>query len=124
MMHPPIFRTCVRSAAVVALLGSKPTRLYPFGEAPENVQLPYAVWQIIGGAPEHFLAGSPDIDSYALQVDVYATSAAIARAVGRALRDAIETEACITRWGGEMREPNTRDYRLSFDLDWWTPRKP
>lgn len=121
-MYPPIFEVCKADAAVVALLGSSPLRFYPFGEAPQKVAKPYAVWQQVGGAPENYLAGRPDIDAYTLQVDVYADSAASARAVAEAIRNAIELRAHIVAWRGESRDPETKHYRSSFDVDWFVQR--
>lgn len=121
-MFPPIFATCAAAPGVTALLGASPTRLYPFGEAPHGVACPYAVWQTVGGVPENYLGDRPDIDSFSLQVDVYAETGASARAVAVALRDAIEPNAHITRWGGESRDPETGRYRVSFDVDWLTHR--
>lgn len=121
-MLPPIFKVCAAAPAVTALLGAGPTRLYPFGEAPEHVTAPYAVWQVVSGAPENFLADRPDMDSFTLQVDVYAASEAAARAVAGAIRDAIELQAYIVRWGGQSKDPETDSYRISFDVDWHIPR--
>lgn len=121
-MFPPIFATCAADPAVTALLGTAPTRLYPFGEAPQGVAYPYAVWQTVGGAPESYLAGRPDLDGYRLQVDVYAETGSSARAVAEALRDAIELNANITRWGGESSDSETGRCRISFDVDWLTHR--
>lgn len=121
-MFAPIFSTCMASAAVRALLGEQPLRLFPFGEAPEGVQKPYATWQGIGGAPELNINQSPEIDNFGLQVDVFAATASDARDVILALRDAIEPHAHITRWGGESKDPSTGSYRVSFDVDWWVPR--
>jgi hypothetical protein len=121
-MFPPIFQVASANPDVTTLLGASPTRLYPFGEAPQNVALPYAVWQLVSGSPENYLAGRPDMDGFTLQVDVYAATGASARAVGAALRDSIELRAHITRWGGESKDDETGRYRLSFDVDWLTPR--
>lgn len=121
-MVPPIFEMAAADPAATALLGSAPVRLYPFGEAPQGVTLPYAVWQLVSGAPENYLAGRPDIDGFTLQVDVYASTGASARAVGAALRDAVELTAHVTRWGGESRDTETGRYRLSFDVDWFVSR--
>lgn len=121
-MYPPIFQVVSADPAVTAMLGTDPVRLYPFGEAPEGVPLPYAVWQLVSGSPENYLAGRPDIDGFTLQIDVYAATGASARAVGAALRDSIELRAHITRWGGESKDEETGRYRLSFDVDWKTPR--
>lgn len=117
-MYPPIFSVCSASAAVKALIGSSPVRLFPFGEAPQGVTKPYAVWQSIGGSPENYINQVPDADYYSLQVDVYADNVTSVRAVAMALRDAIEPVAHITSWRGESRDPETRDLRYSFDIDW------
>jgi hypothetical protein len=121
-MFPPIFQVCAAAAGVTALLGAGPTRLYPFGEAPQGVALPYAVWQSIGGMPENYISGLPDMDSFSLQIDVYATTVTAARNAAEALRDAIEPHAHITRWGGDGTDPDTKHKRYSFDLDWHVPR--
>lgn len=121
-MYPAIFATCAASSRVRALLGTSPTRLYPFGEAPQNVTKPYAVWQTISGSPENYLGDIPDIDTHSLQVDVYAPTATAARDVAEAIRDAVEPVAHITFWGGESRDPETNNYRVNFTVDWWTQR--
>ncbi|MFT7337630.1 MAG: hypothetical protein ACI92B_000952 [Marinobacter maritimus] len=121
-MFPPIFQVCSAAPAVTALLGTNPTRLWPFGEAPQDVALPYAVWQTINGLPENYLGERPDLDSWSIQIDVYADTATSARNAAKALRDSIEPAAYITRWGGESRDPTTKHYRYSFDVDWLVPR--
>lgn len=121
-MFPPIFKVCSQNAGVTALLGTSPVRLYLFGEAPQEVQKPYAVWQLIGGRPENYINQRPDIDVFNVQVDVYANSASSARAVAKAIRDAVEDSAHITSWRGESRETETTLYRSSFDLDWFVRR--
>lgn len=121
-MFAPIFATCAADTAVKAVLGSAPVRLYPFGTAPQGVTLPYAVWQTIGGTPENYIGDLPDLDSYSLQVDVYATTETDARNAAKALRDAIEPHAHITRWGGEWTDPDTLNKRYSFDVEWHVNR--
>lgn len=120
-MFPPIYEVCAANSEVQTALGT-PVRLYPFGEAPQGVALPYAVWQTLGGSPENYLKQRPDIDQFSLQVDVYAMSATAARNVAIALRNAIEPVAYITRWNGEDRDQETKNYRVSFDVDWWVQR--
>src|SRR5699024_3655288 len=102
-MFAPIFEKVAAAPASSALLGTAPTRLYPAGEAPEGVTHPYSTWQTISGQPENYISNRPDIDSYAIQVDVWANTLASGRNVATALRDVIETHAHITRWGGESR---------------------
>lgn len=122
MPAAPIFAVCSADADVRALLGVTPHRLYPFGEAPEGVAKPYAVWQLVTGSPENYLAGRPDLDGYTLQVDVYAVTATSARAVTDAIAHAIELKANIVSWGGEKKDTTTNLYRSSFGVDWLVPR--
>lgn len=122
-MQPPIYPVCAAVPAVTALLGSAPTRLYPFDEAPQGTALPYAVWRVIpGGRPENHLGDAPDIDRWSLQVDVYARTGNDATAVTEALRDAIEPHAHIVRWGDQDTDPDTRNKHIGFDVSWYVPR--
>ena len=122
MAAAPIFRVCAADLGTQALLGVTPHRLYPFGSAPEGVTKPYAVWQLVTGSPENYLAGRPDMDGFTLQVDVYAETASGARAVADAISHAIELQAYVTRWAGETKDTETKLYRSSFDIDWLVPR--
>jgi hypothetical protein len=120
-MFAPIFVIAAADAAVTALIGTgapgDPVRLFPFGEAPEGVQLPYAVWRNITGGPENQLNSRPKADTFNLQVDIYGASAASVRAVTFALNNALETHGHITRWGRENRDKDTGNYHYDFDID-------
>lgn len=126
-MYPPIFQT-VNVPAVRAVLGSNPLRFYLFGEAPQNVQYPYAVWRQVYGVPENYLGSRPDIDAYTTQIDVYVSpnessgAATKIRQIVAALRDAIEGAAYITAWIGDSRDPTTKSYVFTFQCDWLTNR--
>lgn len=115
---PPLFRVCAANAGVTALLGVSPTRLFPFGDAPENVAKPYAVYQVLNGLPENYLADSPDVDEWNIQIDIYATTVADVTAVLKALRRALEPHGYITRLGGTGTEPNTQLKTTGFDVSW------
>lgn len=121
-MYPPIFALAFASAAVKALLGTNPLRFYQFGDAPQGVTKPYAVWQTITGSPENYLGNAPDVDRYTVQVDVYASSADSARACAEALRDAVEPAAHIVGWRGERRDPTTKNFNYSFDVEFHVKR--
>lgn len=122
-MYAPIFEVCAADPDVSALIGAGvECRLYLFGEAPKDVVKPYAVWQVIGGDAENYLAGRPDSDRFELQIDVYGTAATQTRNVASSIRDAIELRANVTRWNGESRDEPTKTYRYSFDVDWWVSR--
>ena len=118
MKYPPIFQVAAADPGVADLLGTNPTRLYLFGLAPEKPAGTYCVWQVVNGVPESFLAGRPDAEAYGLQLDVYAATAAAARAAGHAIEYAIELSATITSYNGETKDAETGLYRYSFDVDW------
>lgn len=122
MIFPPIFSAVSGDAAVQAAFGTVPVRVFPFGGAPDQVVLPYAVWQVVTGAPENYIDGVPDVDSFIVQIDVYGASATSVRAAAEALRDVLEPVAYIVGWRGESRDPETRRFRFSFDVDFLTPR--
>ena len=120
-IFPPIHDT-LTVPAVQALLGT-PLRLYSFGDAgPGPVAKPYVLWQTVGGEPENYLGDRPEVDRFTVQVDVYADSAQAARAVTQALLNELEAVAHVISWNGEFRDTETRDFRLSFSLDWWVYR--
>jgi len=122
-MYPPIFEVVSADSDVQTNLGVSPTRFYPFGEAPTGVDKPYAVWQFVTGIPENYINEIPDTDTMSIQVDVFADTALQVRDVAQALRDAVEPHAHVVSWRGESRDPDTRNYRISFDVDWIVSRE-
>ncbi len=122
-MIPDIF-TSVNVTAVKTLLksGNGALRFYSFGMAPQDVDYPYAVWQLVGGSPENYLSDTPDIDSSSIQIDVYAKTAGMARSVTYELRNAIEKNAYVTFFHSESRDVDTNNYSFGFDCEWLTPR--
>ena len=126
-MYPPVFEIAKQSSAVLAALGSNPTRLWPFAIAPQkgtaNYGVPYAVHQLIYGAPVLSLSCVPSTDNFGIQIDVYAANATDAREVAAALRDAYEASSNpVVAWNGEDWEPATSLYRVSFTVEFWPDR--
>jgi hypothetical protein len=121
-MYPPIYALVRDDPAVEALLGADP-RVYPFGQAPQYPTLPYAVWQVIYGSPENYINDRPNIDSFGIQIDVYATTVNEVRNCAKAIRNAIELDSHVVSWRGEEKEgDDTQLYRLGFDAEFWTTR--
>lgn len=123
-MYPPIFPPVKASSACRALLqgGTGEMRFYQFGLAPQNVQKPYAVWQRVFGQPYNHMNEVPNTDTFTLQVDIYADSAESSRNVAVAIRDAVEPLAYITNWLNESRDPETKNFRFGFQVDWIVER--
>lgn len=123
-MKPSIFPLLSADPAVRAVLGTNPVRVFPFGQAPENVQDPYCVWQFVG-QPENYIGNQrPHVDSHAVQFDVYGVSAASVEAAGNAIQDAVEgfKHATISSFGATTRDAATGRYRYTLHADWWQIR--
>lgn len=121
-MIAPVFTLCKASAQVLAIFGTPNPRIYPFGEAPQGVAQPYAVWQTIGGGPDNCLDAPPDSDAYSVQIDVYANTSNAATAGAGAIMLAIETEGYVTAYNGTSTDPETKLKRYSFSADFINPR--
>lgn len=121
-MIPPVFSIAVADATVQTELGTSPTRLYPFGEAPQGVAKPYAVWQTIVGVPENYIGTAPDMDSHGVQVDVYGDTVSDVIDAATALRNAYQASNHVTSFRLMPREPETNLYRVMLEVDFWQSR--
>ncbi len=125
-MEPPIYNLCVSSPEVIAVFGAEP-RVYPHGDAgecegDEVPQLPYATWFRIGGMPSNTLGDRPGSDRFFAQFDVWHDSRQGVLDAARVLRDMIEGVADIESWRGAARDPVTRWYGVSFDVNFHVKR--
>lgn len=123
MSYPPVFQIAIANPAVVGILGSSPTRFWPFGQAPQNEARPYAVHQLVYGTPDNSLSCVPREDNYGIQIDAYAKTVTAVRDVADALRDAFEeTYNHVVAYNGEDWEPATGLWRSSFTVEFWSER--
>jgi len=117
-MFAPIFDTLESNAAAVAALGS-PLRAFSFGEVVgQPTATPYLVWQNLSGVPYNYLGQLPDKDDVSLQVDVYDATAAGARQTARVARDALEGVCYMVSGPREIKDTDTKLFRVSMDFDW------
>jgi hypothetical protein len=121
-MTPDVFPLLAADSDCEALLGSMPMRVYPFGEAPQHVTLPYVTWQTVAAIPENYVDCPPDIDSITVQLDVWGATQGSVAEVRDAVRNALEYDAHVVALNFEGREPDTRLYRVSLTVDFWTER--
>lgn len=117
-MFAPIFDTLQDNTAAVAALGS-PLRAFSFGEVVgQPTSVPYLVWQNISGVPYNYLGQLPDKDDVSLQVDVYDDTATGARQTARVARDALEGVCYMVSGPREIKDTDTKLFRVSMDFDW------
>lgn len=95
-------------------------KAFPFGEAPTNIQPPYAVYQTVSGSPLNQLSGRPQTDYVAIQVDVYAASQQAAYDGYKAIEHALELSGYVTGLNEFSKDPDTNRWRASFDYSYYT----
>jgi hypothetical protein len=118
-MLPPITATLSAAPAVAALVAD---RIYRHGAAPQAVAAPYITWFMVDAVPENNLSDAPGVDRCPVQIDCWHTTDAGVVALATAARNAIEPHAHITGVPVNLREPETKLYRIGLQLDWWLLR--
>lgn len=121
-MIPPLFEILNASVPVKLILGNKPLRVFPWGQAPQNVTIPYATYGVFNGNPENSLGEVPSIDRLGTQVDVWAKDTDSLLACSVAIRNAIEPHAHMISVDNFDRSPETGLYRCRMDFDFFTAR--
>lgn len=120
-MLPNVFQLLKASAAVKALVGSDPIRVYRHGDAPEKVAIPYVTWSATA-TPENQLDGVPFTDQHSVQVDAWSDDDAEVEALAIVIRNAIEPYQHMTSFGPSGRDPETMRYRFTLNFTFWLDR--
>lgn len=123
-MRAPIFEACWADTTVQSLVGGTELRVYQFGDAPQDCKVPYVTWQVVYGEPFNSLNDRPTMDSFGLQIDVIGPEddPRPARLLTKALVNAIEPYGYVVSWNGESRDPETKQYVVTFTVDWIVTR--
>lgn len=121
-MLPPVFQTLKASADVKAIVGTNPPRVYRHGNAPQDTTRPYIAWGLVFGDPQNNLSDLPPGDRMTVQVDCYHPTDSGIEAMAQVVRDAIEPVAHMTGVNVDLREPETKLFRISMTFDFITSR--
>ena len=113
-MLPNIYAILRANATVLSTVG---TRIYRHGAAPQDVLKPYITWFVISGVPEIQISGTPCNDVDTIQIDVWHESDAGVETLAYAVRAAIDSAGYANRMIQDLRETDTRLYRISFEAD-------
>jgi len=113
-MLPNIY-SILRANATV--LSSVSTRIYRHGAAPQDVVKPYITWFVITGMPELQISGTPCSDMDTIQIDVWHETDSGVETLAYAVRDALDSAKYANRMIQNLRETDTRLYRISFEVD-------
>ena len=117
----PIVPTLKADTKVTALLGNAPLRVYE-DIAPDNVPIPYAVWQVVSGSPENDLDVAASVDHVSFQIVVYDTDQRRAQTIRAAIRSALEPYCFISNIHPSGYEPSTKLFSRGFDANWYLTR--
>jgi hypothetical protein len=120
-MLPPIYTWLKADSAVTAIIGSPP-RAYRHQSAPQDTTRPYVTWNMVTGVPENTLSELPKIDRITVDIDCWHQTDAGVEALAVAVRDAIEPYAHMTGMPINLREPETKLYRIGLQFDVWLDR--
>jgi len=118
-MLPQVYQALFNNGTVNAIVSN---RIYRHGNAPQGVGKPYIVWSLISGVPENTLSETPNIDRLPIQVDCYHQTDVGIVDLAKAVRDAIEPLAHMTNIPINLRETDTKLYRITLEFDWWLNR--
>jgi hypothetical protein len=118
-MLPPVYATLKNNSTVFGIVGN---RIYLHGEAIQNTDKPYVVWQLISGIPQNTMSENPNIDAYSIQVDCYHQSATGILNLAEAVRNALQGYAHATNIPINNRDLDTKLFRMAIDFDWWYAR--
>lgn len=116
-MLPAIFPLLSGDAAVTALVGTNPVRVYRHGAAPQNVTAAYVTWSAPGGFAENGLDGAK-ADVFRVQVDCWSPTDAGVESLASAVRAAIEPAAHLVAYVANEQDTETQRYRISMQFDW------
>ena len=121
-MKPPVFATLKASAAVKAIVGTNPPRIFRHGDAPQDTAKPYVTWEIEDIDPANNLSAVPVIDRVTVTLHCWhPTDAGIVLLV-QTVRDAIEPHAHMVGAPVDEREPQTRLFHMATVFDWFVNR--
>jgi hypothetical protein len=118
-MMPNIYAILRTNPAIITLIG---TRIYRHGSAPQPVETPYITWFISSGVPELQISGEPCTDRDTVQIDVWSKTDAEVVAVAKEVRKALDAGGHSNTVAVNLRETDTRLYRIGFQSDIIQPR--
>lgn len=114
-----IYTELTGDADVSALVS---TRVYPL-IAPQNVTVPYLVYQRVSGSPVNEMAGYAGLENPRYQIDVYDDDYAGARALAVKVRTAMNAATVFTalqQSDTDLYEAEASLFRVTMDFSIWT----
>jgi hypothetical protein len=120
-MFPPVYTTLRANATVLATVAD---RIGPHGTVAQTETRPYITWQVVLGQPHDNLSDPPPSDFTSLQIDCYHANALAVVTLASAVRDALDAAWVVNRTIINIRDFDTKLYRVGLEADFITQRTP
>lgn len=120
-MLPAVFLT-LQTPAVLAIVGGTPVRIFRHGAAPQDTEKPYVTWFEVAGQPYDQLSGTPCGDFDSVQIDCWSMSDLQVEQLAAAVRDAVDMAGIANRIVVNLRDPDTKLYRIGLEADFINSR--
>lgn len=118
-MLPNVYQILRSNANVLSIVSN---RIYRHGSAPQDVQKPYITWVLSSGQPENVLNASPCFDRNVVQIDCWSETDTGVETLAYAVRDAIDSVMASNRFTVNLRETDTKLYRMTIEADFIASR--
>ncbi len=118
-MFPNVYATLRANATVASIVGENIGR---HGSMPQATAAPYITWFTVADAPHDTLSEAPASDFTSVQIDCWSADDAEVATLARAVRDALDAAAIVNRVVVDLREPDTKLYRVGIEADFITQR--
>jgi len=118
-MFPNVYQLLQAAPAVVAIVGQKVGR---HGSMPQDESAPYITWFVVVDDPHNTLSEVPRSDANTVQLDCWSMDDAEAVALARAVRAHLDANGHHNRVVIDLREPDTKLYRVGIQADLITQR--
>lgn len=118
-MLPNVYTTLRANATVVSTVA---TRIYRHGSAPQDAVKPYITWSLIAGTPYDVINAAPCADRDLCQIDCWSETDTQVETLAYAVRAALDSVGISNRIVMNMRETDTKLYRISLEADFISSR--
>ncbi|WP_064746808.1 tail completion protein gp17 [Lysobacter antibioticus] len=117
-MFPPVYKT-IRTPEVIAIVAD---RIGRHGEIGQDEQRPYITWSIVIGNPHDQISGAPCSDFTSVDINCWHPTDGGVEQLALEVRAALDAAGHHNRVRVNLRDPETRLYRVGIEADFITQR--
>lgn len=118
-MLPNLYQALRENVTVVSIVDK---RIYRHGSAPQNVTKPYITWFMVTGTPVDVINAAPCSDRDTVQIDCWSETDEGIESLAYAVRQALDSKLISNRIVINMRDNDTKLYRIAIEADFIASR--